>query len=65
MDFCVELRNEFKDFANDGEGFLTKSESEQIMFLALERIKPHEEGTVPGYPDVKLHKDRATSKSVQ
>lgn len=62
VDFCVELCHEFKDFTNDGEGFLSKSESENIVFLGLEHIKPHEDGTVPGYPDVKLYRNRATSK---
>lgn len=65
MDFCMELFHEFKDFNDDGEGFLTESESEQIVFLALERIKPYEDGTVPGYPEVKLQKHRATSKYTQ
>lgn len=60
VDFCMELSHEFKDFNDDGEGFLTESESEQIVFLALERIKPYEDGTVPGYPEVKLQKHRAT-----
>ena len=65
VDFCMELSHEFKDFNDDGEGFLTESESEQIVFLALERIKPYEDGTVPGYPEVKLQKHRATSKYTQ
>ena len=62
MDFCLEQCKEFKDFTNDGEGFLTTSESEVIVFMALEHIKPHEDGTVPGYSDVKLYRNRATSK---
>lgn len=62
VDFCVELSKEFKDFANDGEGFLTKSESERIVFMGLEYIKPHEDGTVPGYPEVKIYRNRATGK---
>lgn len=62
VDFYVELCHEFKDFANDGEGFLSKRECEHIVFLGLEHIKPHEDGTVPGYPDVKLYRNRATSK---
>lgn len=60
VDFCVELCHEFKDFANDGEGFFSKRECEHIVFLGLEHIKPHEDGTVPGYPDVKLYRNRAT-----
>ena len=32
MDFCLELCKEFKDFTNDGEGFLTTSESAVIVF---------------------------------
>lgn len=62
MDFCLELCKDFKDFANDGEGFLTTSECERIVYMGLERIKPHEDGTVPGYSDVKLYRNRATSK---
>ena len=64
MDFCLELCHEFKDFTDDGEGFLTTSECERIVFMALEHIKPHEDGTVPGYTDVKLYRNRATSKFV-
>lgn len=60
VDFCIELCHEFKDFANDGEGFFSKSECELIIFQGLEHIKPHEDGTVPGYPDVKLYRNRAT-----
>ena len=62
VDFCVDLWHEFEDFANDGEGFLSKRECEHIVFLGLEHIKPHEDGTVPGYPNVKLYRNRATSK---
>jgi len=62
MEFCLELSKEFKDFSNDGEGFLTTSECERIVFMGLEHIKPHEDGTVPGYSDVKLYRNRATSK---
>ena len=62
MDFCLEQCKEFEGFTDDGEGFLNTSECERIVFMALEHIKPHEDGTVPGYSDVKLYRNRATSK---
>lgn len=58
-EFCLQMSEEFQGFANGGEGFLTLSECERIIFMALQHIKPHEDGTVPGYSDVKLHKGRA------
>lgn len=58
-EFCLQMREEFQGFTNGGEGFLTLSECERIIFMALQHIKPHEDGTVPGYSDVKLHKGRA------
>ena len=63
-EFCVQTSDEFQGFANGGEGFLTLSECERIIFMALQHIKPHEDGTVPGYSDVKLHKGRAISKFI-
>lgn len=59
MDFCLEQCKEFKDFVNDGEEFLMVREKERIIYVALESIKPHEDGTVPGYSDVKMYKNRA------
>lgn len=58
-DFCVQLSEEFQGFTNGGEGFLTISEQERVVFMALQHIKVHEDGTVPGYSDVKLFKGRA------
>ncbi|XP_074617984.1 anoctamin-10-like [Acropora palmata] len=58
-EFCLQMSEEFQGFTNGGEGFLTLSECERIIFMALQHIKPHEDGTVPGYSDVKLHKGRA------
>lgn len=58
-EFCLQMSEEFQGFANGGEGFLTLSECERIIFMALQHIKPHEDGTVPGYSEVKLHKGRA------
>lgn len=63
-EFCLQMSEEFQGFANGGEGFLTLSECERIIFMALQHIKPHEDGTVPGYSDVKLHKGRAISKFI-
>ena len=62
MDFSLEQCKEFKDFVNDGEEFLMVREKERIIYVALESIKPHEDGTVPGYSDVKMYKNRALSK---
>ena len=64
MDFCLEQCKEFKDFVNDGEEFLMVREKERIIYVALESIKPHEDGTVPGYSDVKMYKNRALSKQM-
>ena len=64
MEFCVELCQEFKDFSNDGEGFLTNSESQRIILNALENMKPYEDGTVPGYSDIKLFRNRAIGTSL-
>ena len=63
-EFCLQMSEEFQGFANGGEGFLTLSECERIIFMALQHVKPHEDGTVPGYSDVKLHKGRAISKFI-
>ncbi|KAK2553084.1 Anoctamin-10 [Acropora cervicornis] len=46
-EFCLQMREEFQGFTNGGEGFLTLSECERIIFMALQHIKPHEDGTVP------------------
>ena len=58
MEFSLQHCQGFVNFSMDGTGFLLESECHRIVLDALNNIRAHEDGTVPGFPDVKIHKNR-------
>ena len=62
MEFSLEHCQGFADFAMEGDGFFQESEKQRIVLDALNNIRAHEDGTVPGFPEVKIYKNRTIGK---
>lgn len=63
--FTYSRRNEFKDFAEDNDDFLTATECQYIIKRELENLRAKDEQTVPGHAKGKLYPGKSIMRRLQ
>ncbi|XP_063055749.1 anoctamin-10 isoform X2 [Engraulis encrasicolus] len=63
--FTYSNRDNFKDFQEDGDGFLSVAECQYIIKHELDTLRARDEANVPGYPKAKLYPGKSIIRRLQ